>query len=489
MTLGTILRSKKVLLSIGVLVATAGVLAAATGAFFSDTEQSTGNTFTAGTIDLKIDSVQHYRGMVCAEDGDSYVWAPVEAAPYDTDQHPVLEDNFDADAWNTANPAAYPQAGEACTGSWRLADIGDNEATMKQFFMFDDVKPGDYGENTISLHVETNDAYMCVAVDNVSEADNGQTEPEAAEDTDGDDGAELDDELYFMAWVDEGATPGWQGAVEDPTEGDNVYQDGERSLGSARANELTDTVWALAEGGDDPIMAGTTGYIGLSWCVGEFDNGFCDGASVGNASQGDSWMTDLVFYIEQARNNSEFSCSDFRPDSEEEVLTATESDGWSSVDLAGKTWFAKAKVQETDPASDFEVQVGVGDSNPADFDSKDTEYVDAQVYPFTLVYDGAGNADFTIDGETASYAVGSTSVSNIGITINAPVDSTTSVDSLVLNTGSLSDDAVSVSDGTRNLTIAGATLDAGFTLTGNVTFDWDALTANGENQKMQISFN
>ena len=36
----------------------------ATGAFLSDTETAVGNTFTAGTIDLKVDNESYYNGAV-----------------------------------------------------------------------------------------------------------------------------------------------------------------------------------------------------------------------------------------------------------------------------------------------------------------------------------------------------------------------------------------------------------------------------------------
>ena len=47
---------KKILLSLGVIVATAGLVAGGTIAFFNDTETSSGNIFIAGTIDLTVDS-------------------------------------------------------------------------------------------------------------------------------------------------------------------------------------------------------------------------------------------------------------------------------------------------------------------------------------------------------------------------------------------------------------------------------------------------
>ena len=47
---------KKILLSLGTIVIVGALVLGATGAFFSDTETSVGNTFTAGAIDFKVDS-------------------------------------------------------------------------------------------------------------------------------------------------------------------------------------------------------------------------------------------------------------------------------------------------------------------------------------------------------------------------------------------------------------------------------------------------
>ena len=46
---------KKILFSLGTMIAVAVMAVGSTGAFLSDTELSTGNVFAAGAIDLKID--------------------------------------------------------------------------------------------------------------------------------------------------------------------------------------------------------------------------------------------------------------------------------------------------------------------------------------------------------------------------------------------------------------------------------------------------
>ena len=47
--------NKKILLSISAIVAIVAVAAVATTAFFSDTQTATGNTFSAGTIEMAVD--------------------------------------------------------------------------------------------------------------------------------------------------------------------------------------------------------------------------------------------------------------------------------------------------------------------------------------------------------------------------------------------------------------------------------------------------
>ena len=54
--------------------------------------------------------------------------------------------------------------------------------------------------------------------------------------------------------------------------------------------------------------------IGLAWCAGtltpNLDNPFsCNGASMGNIAQSDSFTADLTAYAEQVRNNGAFLCS------------------------------------------------------------------------------------------------------------------------------------------------------------------------------------
>lgn len=255
-----------------------------TGAFFSDSETSTGNTFTAGAIDLKVDSTQHYNGNTCtlvtAAASSSYLW--------------------------TGN-SAYPTG--PCSGTWTLKDLNP---TLDKFFNFPDIKPGDNGENTVSLHIDNNDSYACVDISNVANNDNTQTEPEALVDANGLTTGELAQNLNFIVWKDDGAIDGWQGTEADPTEGDNIWQAGEDLLTSGTAPTTAQT-YTLANSVTGPLLGGTTGYVGVAWCAGTWSsiapNATCNGATMGNIAQTDSYAADIAFRVEQARNNPNFTCT------------------------------------------------------------------------------------------------------------------------------------------------------------------------------------
>ncbi|MFH1451512.1 MAG: TasA family protein, partial [bacterium] len=197
---------KKILISLSVIGAIAAIIAGATVAFFSDSETSVGNTFTAGAIDLQIDSMCSYNGE--------------------------------------PNPE--------CT--WQLADLTD-----EKLFDYDDVKPGDQGENTISLHVFDNDAWACVTITPVRNDDMSSTEPELAVDveenpSDSWDG-ELAENMDFMVWADI-CSPQVNQAYPNALPGDNEYQpDCDRLLTSGHGFSEP-TTWALADSQNENVFTG-----------------------------------------------------------------------------------------------------------------------------------------------------------------------------------------------------------------------------------------
>lgn len=276
---------KKILLSVATIGVVGAIVAGATGAWFSDTETSTGNTFTAGAIDLKVDSEQHYNGSICTlnvHGDDPATWS-----------------------WNMDGTGGYPVKGTACDGSWAETDLG-----IHKFFNFGDIKPGDNGEDTISLHVIDNDAWVKMGIDKISDLDNTCMEPEAGTLTEActvtvPEGTavgmgELGENMKFRAWIDDGSTEGWQGKGRDRGEGDNIWQEGEVFIGQDSTQEgngwmtISALDLALATTPAWSVLAGQTVYLGMEWDL---------PSTEGNITQTDSLGFDVMFEAIQQRNN------------------------------------------------------------------------------------------------------------------------------------------------------------------------------------------
>ena len=319
---------KKILLSVATIAFAGAVVVGLSGAFYKDVETSTGNTFTAGGLELWVDNESHYDGMVCAlnpdypaDSVDEYVWINDDAAH--------------------GGPSTYPELlGEPCGGTWLEQDLIPG---THMFFDFTDLKPGDFGEDTLSLHVYDNDAWARIRVENVIDSDNGCTEPEREREvelglvcTDDGDG-ELDDNMTRIVWLDQGKMPGFQcGDDVDPCideyEGDNLWLEDYEPLISIDGIPIEDVdgniigmqyeLWTtledayddydcVATSGTNPdghndygvchglaedgrFVKSTTYYIGIDW---EFD------LLADNEVQTDTLVADVSFDVVQHRNN------------------------------------------------------------------------------------------------------------------------------------------------------------------------------------------
>lgn len=190
---------------------------------------------------------------------------------------------------------------------WTEKDLAEGDT----FFNFGDVKPGDLGTNVISLHVFDNDAYSCLLVSNKNDDENpaAPLPPEiAAGDALGvgnpDDKGELSNFLNVFTWGDLNA--------------DGVFNGGETQLGSGPLSTLT-SIMSMDSFNSQFLVATTTKNIGLAWCAGTLTPNpgspfTCDGTSMGNSAQTDSFTADLTAYAEQKRNNSDFLCENVKLD-------------------------------------------------------------------------------------------------------------------------------------------------------------------------------
>jgi len=190
---------------------------------------------------------------------------------------------------------------------------GDSTWTLKNlhpyhdhFFEIEDVKPGDRGEATISLHVNK-DAWVCLDFEKLRERENGRNEPEKLVDASG--GAtsgELANGTEFFGWYDDG---------------DNLFEIGETPIfgtstdKQAATKVLNQKTYALADSKTgNPLVASTTRYIAIEWCAGDLTVNLvtaaigCDGEALGNEAQTDSFSVDISFRAVPTKDNKKFTC-------------------------------------------------------------------------------------------------------------------------------------------------------------------------------------
>jgi len=192
--------------------------------------------------------------------------------------------------------------------SWDLKHLVPG---VDHFFNFDDVKPGDMGEHTISLHVKKNNAYVCLDFENLQDFENGMNEPEGL--VDNVEGGELSQNLEFFAWRDDG---------------DDTFEVGERVIFGTSTQSadivLSSTTYAVADahtGGS--CQANSVNYVGIVWCAGDLTVDLttaeisCDGSNLGNIVQTDSMSVDVSLRAVQASNNNGFVCEKRIPPQEE----------------------------------------------------------------------------------------------------------------------------------------------------------------------------
>ena len=196
---------RKTLAALGTIGAASAGAGLGTSAWFSDTETFEGNTLTAGSLDLKVDWEEHYydgsagseyvewidggesppdgrrafattadgsapRATVAYEDVDAFMRAnAVEAMP-------------DVDGDNLADGGYYDVQNDETEEEWEISecdDYPDPDDLERPLIEIGDLKPGDFGEITFSLHLCDNPGYLWANTMDVAWAEKGHTEPEA----------------------------------------------------------------------------------------------------------------------------------------------------------------------------------------------------------------------------------------------------------------------------------------------------------------------
>ena len=197
--------------AVGVASAGAGL---GTTAYFNDTESFEGNQLTAGQLDLLVDWQQTYdfgdgRQFVSAHpdhDGDGEQSVEIDGEVFSYSDFPDEEDE-------DSNGANLPVLDCDNIPPLSEADFGTDPVTgeeMETLVQLTDVKPGDSGEITFSLHLCDNPGYIWMQAANVSQSGGSGTEPELL--VDPDNLGDLGEAIEARLWYDEDCDNVYDGA-------------------------------------------------------------------------------------------------------------------------------------------------------------------------------------------------------------------------------------------------------------------------------------
>lgn len=270
-----------------IIAAAAAVVIGGTAAYFSDTETSTGNTFTAGAIDLEISS--HYSDY--------------------SGEYGFEAKNLDGET----------------------------------LFVFEDMKPGDMGGGYFDVTADSNPYWACIKSEVETQPENNVLESETGDTLDnGDQDGELQNYLTLYFWNDLNADGEY--TVNDITQDRNL--NGPFTLAQLEAIGYLPLADATGVPGPSffsgsPLNPNQEYNLGYKFCFGTWGidpetNGLsCTGEGDQNIAQTDGVTGSMEFYAVQARNNMEFVCSSMNEGVETVVLNNPEDhDTIQDLDLA-----------------------------------------------------------------------------------------------------------------------------------------------------------
>ncbi|MEF8807599.1 vWA domain-containing protein [Natronomonas sp.] len=191
--------------AVGLASAGAGL---GTTAYFNDEENFVGNNLTAGELDLKLDYRATYAGGPGRlEEIDGWYSEDGPGEPFDV----VEEEDGVYLIGEVPNVGELDWVDEVQSRDFCAPEVGLVNGDEIPVFVLDDVKPGDCGEVTISLHICDNPSWVWMNGELTENAQNGYADPEMEAlgdefDFDGNDtemGGQLADAVEVTMWYDE----------------------------------------------------------------------------------------------------------------------------------------------------------------------------------------------------------------------------------------------------------------------------------------------
>ncbi|KXA94805.1 hypothetical protein AKJ37_07290 [candidate division MSBL1 archaeon SCGC-AAA259I09] len=251
-------------------------------AYFFDVEKSYGNRVEGGKLDLEIDWVETYS--------------------------------------NSTSTESFPKVGiydDLPSGDNAVFSTKTTQDYVNDPIVLDNVMPGEWGEATISLHVDNNPAWVKMEIFLTS---SGEGERNCFGD-DGEENGELAQYLEMTVWQDDG---------------NNIYESGdERLLFSGTADTLSENVWMDKNNDEtDGLQAlenCTIYYVGVKWWI---------PSDAPDNIQSDNITFDIIFSAYQRRHQDTVPPTDtdsFDPkffDVESSIANAIQAGCWGYCETA-----------------------------------------------------------------------------------------------------------------------------------------------------------
>ena len=334
------LTRRKILGSVGAVGLTGAVAGYGTTAFFSDEETFANNSLAAGELDLKLDYKATYSGGPGRlAEIDSWYSGEGPGEPFDVEE--IEEGTYLIG--EVPNETDDMWADEVQNTDLCAPDLGLINGDEIPVFTLEDVKPGDSGEVTVSLHICDNPAWMYMNGELTANDENTVPEPEAGSEDENNDetdamidgDGELADKIETTLWYDENCNNVLDGGEGDTTSVPSCVQlvlDTSGSIGSdigtvqSSANDLANTI---LDANDDNEVGATT-FSGGSNVVNSVADDWFDLTGLGsggstNMSSGISDAGDDLANCTDGHDRIMVVFTDGSPDSNSGALSAADA--------------------------------------------------------------------------------------------------------------------------------------------------------------------
>ena len=198
------LTRRKVLASVGAVGLAGAGAGMGTSALYSDTESIEDNTIAAGTLDLEVDWEEHYSYPQIVSDDFDDPTTGLETTRTDPATQDGLDETMYVGLPDPADPVLWVHKDDlgAYMDATELESGGPTSDPESGVVTLEDVKPGDFGELTLSYRIAGNPGTVQFCGDVLDDAENGRLDPEKEAGDTSSEAGELAENIQVAVWYD-----------------------------------------------------------------------------------------------------------------------------------------------------------------------------------------------------------------------------------------------------------------------------------------------